>query len=72
MDSKGRMPTSSSRNQAVAARRLRLWLTAATILGGATLTESCQIRVRDAVVQGSKNYLATLLDPSVLFTNTQD
>jgi hypothetical protein len=43
-------------------RKVRWTLTAA--LAGGSLFGACEVRFRDAIVSGSKDYLRTLLDPS--------
>ena len=43
-------------------RKVRWTLTAA--LAGGSLFGACEVRFRDAIVSGSKDYLRTLLDPT--------
>ena len=43
-------------------RKVRWTLTAA--LAGGSLFGACEVRFRDAIVSGFKDYLRTLLDPS--------
>jgi hypothetical protein len=43
-------------------RKVRWTLTAA--LAGGSLFGACEVRFRDAIVSGSKDYLRTLLDPA--------
>jgi len=33
-------------------------------LAGGSLLQSCEVRVRDAVVLGTRGYISTLLDPT--------
>lgn len=46
-------------------RKLRMarWMLTAA-LGGGSLFGACEVRLRDAIVGGSKDYLRTLLDPT--------
>lgn len=43
-------------------RKVRWMLTAA--LAGGSLFGACEVRFRDAIVSGSKDYLRSLLDPT--------
>ena len=45
-------------------RRSRLALTLAAALAGGSLLSTCQTRLKDAIVSGSKDYFFTFLDPS--------
>jgi len=45
----------------------RTWIALAAVLGGGTLPGKCELRARDALVTGSKSWLATtLLDPNLI------
>ncbi len=44
--------------------RTKFVLTLVATLAGGSMFTSCQTRLRDAVVAGSKDYLVTLLDPA--------
>ena len=46
------------------ARRSRLAMILAATLAGGSLMSTCQTRLKDAIISGSKDYLFTLLDPS--------
>ncbi len=50
-----------------APRSLRKLVLAA--LAGGSLCQTCETRLRDAFVDGTKNYISTLLDPSVFLEN---
>jgi len=45
-------------------KRLRRALTLILPLTGGTLFTNCQARIRESVIDGSKNYLSSLLDPT--------
>ena len=45
-------------------RRTRIWLYGATVLGGGMLPATCETRIHDAVVDGSRNFAYVVLDPS--------
>ena len=49
-------------NQRRRLRKLRWTLTAA--LAGGSLFGACEVRLRDAIVGGSKDFLRSLLDPT--------
>ena len=46
------------------ARRSKLAMILAAALAGGSLLSTCQTRLKDAIVSGSKDYFFTLLDPS--------
>ncbi|MHC4064563.1 MAG: hypothetical protein ACYSUI_08700 [Planctomycetota bacterium] len=41
--------------------KVRTWITLAAIAGGGLLPGTCMIRTREALVQGSKSFLANVL-----------
>ncbi len=44
--------------------RVRTWITLAAIAGGGLLPGTCMIRTKEALIQGSKTFMAsTLLSP---------
>ncbi len=45
-------------------RRTRIWVYGATILGGGMLPATCETRIHDAFVDGSRNFAFAVLDPS--------
>ena len=49
-----------------ALRRSRLALTVAAALAGGTMLNTCETRLRDAVVAGSKDFLFSVLDPNAI------
>lgn len=57
-------------------RRAGRWTLLAALLAGGTLFGTCEMRVRDAFVEGSKStlfqLLADLSDPSNLYPETDD
>ncbi len=44
--------------------RTRIWLYGATVLGGGLLPATCETRIHDAFVDGSRNFAFAVLDPS--------
>lgn len=46
------------------ARRSKLAMTLAAALASGSLVSTCQTRLKDAIISGSKDYLFALLDPS--------
>jgi len=48
-------------------RRKSAVLTLTSILAGGTTFASCDTRVRTAVIGGTKNFVYSLFDPTVLF-----
>jgi len=51
-------------------RRSRVLLrVAAAALAGGVLPASCQTRLHDSVIEGTKNFVSTLLDPSRYIEN---
>ena len=50
-------------------RKQRIVQVLAVALAGGLLPISCQTRFRDAVVAGTKNYVSTLLDPSLYISD---
>ncbi len=44
--------------------RTRIWLYGATVLGGGLLPATCETRIHDAFVDGSRNFAFVVLDPS--------
>jgi len=44
--------------------RTRVWIMGATVLGGGVLPATCETRIHDAVVDGSRNFAYVLLDPA--------
>ena len=50
----------------IAARRSRLAMSLAAALAGGSVFGACEARLKDAVVNGSKDYLAALLDPTLV------
>jgi len=49
-----------------ALRRSRLAMTVVAALVGGSMLSTCETRLRDAVVTGSKDFLFSLLDPSTI------
>ncbi len=49
-----------------ARRRSRLAMTVAAALAGGSMLTTCESRLRDAVVNGSKDYLFSILDPNAI------
>ena len=47
-------------------RLRRLGLTLCAALAGGTTLQSCESRLHDAIVQGTRGYISTLLDPTNL------
>lgn len=45
-------------------RGRRIWLYGATMLGGGLLPATCETRIHDAFVDGSRNFAFVVLDPS--------
>ena len=45
-------------------RRTRIWLYGATVLGGGLLPATCETRIHDAFVDGSRNFAFVVLAPS--------
>lgn len=51
--------------KAVHHHRVRKWgLTLCAALAGGSTLQTCETRLRDAVVEGTRNYVSTLLDPT--------
>lgn len=44
--------------------RKRIWVYGATVLGGGLLPATCETRIHDAFVDGSRNFAFAVLDPS--------
>lgn len=54
----------SRRGTLSSARRSKLAMILAAALAGGSLMSTCQTRLKDAIISGSKDYFFTLLDPS--------
>lgn len=58
------------------ALKAQLWITAAAVFGGGTLAGTCELRARQAAIDGTKSFVANvLLNPTAVeqfFTTTEE